>query len=291
MRKNTLGKGLEALIGSEADPAPGGGLVTLPTGRLKPGAGQPRKDFNDKTLDELADSISEKGVIQPLIVRKQGDKYEIIAGERRWRAAQKAGLHEVPVIVRDFADDEALETALIENIQREDLNPLEEALAYQRLISEFDLKHEEVSKRVGKSRAAVTNSLRLLKLSVRAREALSSGLLSMGHARAILGLKSGEDEDAVADRIAAAGLSVRQTEALVRRINASGAVGAKTSRGSETDIYLKRLERSMRESLGTKVNIEGGRKKGRIVIHYSSADELEGLLFEMTNRSPVPVKS
>ncbi len=285
MRKNTLGKGLEALMGAETSPLPQGHL-TLPTGRLKPGAGQPRKNFNSESLEELANSIAEKGLIQPLIVRKKGSKYEIVAGERRWRAAQKAGLHEVPVIVREMADGEAVEVALIENIQREDLNPIEEALAYEKLTGEFQLTHEEISKRVGKSRAAITNQLRLLKLPDAARNALSSGEISTGHARAILGLAPGTDEKETVRRVVGNRMSVRQTESFVKKINLSA--GGADGKSSETDIYLKQAERSIRDSLGTKVKIEGNRKKGRIIIRYSSAEELDRLSFEIAEKSPVP---
>ncbi|MGI9558337.1 MAG: ParB/RepB/Spo0J family partition protein [Thermodesulfobacteriota bacterium] len=286
MRKNTLGRGLESLIPEGgADAGSQKGRLSLPLGRLKPGAGQPRKIFDDTALGELADSIKEKGLIQPLIVRKHGAKYEIIAGERRWRAAQKAGLREVPVIVREMADGESVEVALIENIQREDLNPFEEAGAYERLLDEFDLTHDEVAKRVGKSRAAITNQLRLLKLSPPAREALLSGRISMGHARAVLGLKSGADEQAAVSKIVSGGLSVRQTETLVRKINSGGRKGGGAK---QADIYLKQAERAIRERLGARVKIEGGREKGRIVIVYSSADELERISFEMANESPLP---
>ncbi len=286
MRKNTLGRGLESLIPEGgADAGSQKGRLSLPLERLKPGAGQPRKSFDDTALGELADSIKEKGLIQPLIVRKHGAKYEIIAGERRWRAAQKAGLREVPVIVREMADGESVEIALIENIQREDLNPFEEAGAYERLLDEFDLTHDEVAKRVGKSRAAITNQLRLLKLSPPAREALLSGRISMGHARAVLGLKSGADEQAAVSKTVSGGLSVRQTETLVRKINSGGRKGGGAK---QADIYLKQAERAIRERLGARVKIEGGREKGRIVIAYSSADELERISFEMANESPLP---
>ncbi len=277
MKKNALGKGLESLIGDEID-VPRGHL-SLPVGRLIPGAGQPRKNFNEKSIEELADSIREKGLIQPLIVRKHGEKYEIIAGERRWRAAQRAGLREVPVIVREMADGDAFEIALIENIQRKDLNPVEEALAYEKLISEFDLTHEEVSKRVGKSRVAITNQLRLLRLPDAARVALINGDLSTGHARAILGLKPGADGARVALKVVRGDMSVRQTESLVKRINSSQSSDQKVSQTD--DISIKRAEWTMRDRLGTKVMIEGGLKKGRIVIKYSSAEELERLSFEI----------
>ncbi|QMU56055.1 MAG: ParB/RepB/Spo0J family partition protein [Candidatus Mycalebacterium zealandia] len=294
MRKNTLGKGLEALIGDESEVSEGV-YMTVPTVRLKPGATQPRTEFNSAALDELAVSIREKGLIQPLIVRKSGNTYEIIAGERRWRAAQKAGVHEVPVIVRDLADGESLEMALIENIQREDLNPVEEALAYEQLISEYGLTHEDMSKRVGKSRAAITNSLRILKLSDASCEALVSGGISTGHARALLGLKFAADEGAVVERIVSGGLSVRQTEQLVKTINASGSSSSggssNRSAASQPDIYLKRAERSMREALGAKVSIKGGREKGSIVIQYSSPDDLERLSFEIAGgASVIPTK-
>lgn len=288
MRKNTLGKGLDALIDNEPlSAAPE--RFSLPLGRLRPGGGQPRKTFDEAALDGLADSIREKGLIQPLIVRKAGDGYEIIAGERRWRAAQKAGLREIPVIVREMADGEAMEIALIENIQREDLNPVEEALAYERLISDFGLTHEEIAGRVGKSRSAITNHLRLLKLSAATLDELSAGRLSMGHARAALGLNSGEDEEAVVSRVVSGGMSVRQTEALVRKMN-SGELSAGRAAPPSPDIHLKQAERSIREALGTKVRVEGGREKGRIVISYSSSEELERISSEIGGVSPVPVR-
>ena len=280
MKKNTPGKGMEALIGDETGISRG--YISLPVGRLTPGAGQPRKHFNGKSIEELADSIREKGLIQPLIVRKRGEKYEIVAGERRWRAAQRAGIAEVPVIVREMADGAAVEIALIENIQREDLNPIEEALAYQKLISEFEMTHGEVSKRVGKSRTAITNQLRLLKLPGFARAALLGGDLSTGHARAILGLKSGADGAQVVRKVVDGGISVRQTENLVKKINSSQSPYTKAT---EVDISIKRAERTMRDRLGTKVMIEGGLKKGRIIIKYSSAQELERLSFEIGNGS------
>lgn len=289
MRKNTLGKGLDALIETvpEAVEAASGHL-SLPLGRLRPGSGQPRKEFEDAALEDLAASIKEKGLIQPLIVRKAGDQYEIVAGERRWRAAQKAGLREVPVIVREIADGESLEIALIENIQREDLNPVEEAAAYRRLIEEFKLTHDEVSTRVGKSRAAVTNHLRLLNLSPQALEALSSGHISMGHARAIAGLKSPSHEQDVVNRVVSSGMSVRQAEGLVRRMNSGGSSGGNTTK--EADIYLKRTERSIMEALGAKVRIEGDRKRGRVIISYSSGDELERISSDIGGGSPIPEK-
>jgi len=283
LRKNALGRGLEALMGPE--PSLSQGYVTLPTVRLKPGGQQPRKSFGGKSLESLANSIREKGLIQPLIVRKCGEKYEIIAGERRWRAAQKAGLHEVPVIVREMADDESLETALIENIQREDLNPVEEARAYEKLTDDFRLTHEDISKRVGKSRTAVTNQIRVLKLSDAALNSLSSGEISTGHARALLGLKPEADEGEALRKIISSAMSVRQTESFVKKINSSQNVSAASV--PETDIYLKQAERSIRDTLGTKVKIEGSRKKGRIIIKYSSAEELDRLSFEIASRPPV----
>lgn len=282
MRKNALGRGLEALMGPETSISQG--YVVLPTVRLTPGGQQPRKNFSDKSLDGLANSIREKGLIQPLIVRKRGEKYEIIAGERRWRAAQKAGLHEVPVIVREMADNESLETALIENIQREDLNPVEEARAYEKLADDFRLTHEDISKRVGKSRTAVTNQIRILKLSDAALNALSSGEISTGHARALLGLKPEADEGEALRKIVSSAMSVRQTESFVKKINSSQNAAANVP---ETDIYLKQAEHSIRDTLGTKVKIEGSRKRGRIIIKYSSAEELDRLSFEIVNRPPV----
>lgn len=289
MRKNTVKKGAQPLADNTPPPAEPEHL-SLPLGRLRPGGGQPRRDFDEAAIEELAASIGEKGLIQPLIVRRAGDGYEIVAGERRWRAAQKAGLREVPVIVREMADGESVEIALIENIQREDLNPVEEALAYERLITEFGLTHDEVSRRVGKSRPEVTNHLRLLKLSAATLDELSAGRISAGHARAVLGLNPGEDEDAVVETVISSGLSVRQTEALVRKINSGGSPSARRSSPSSPDIYLKQAERAIREALGAKVSVEGGREKGRIVISYSSAEELERISSEMGGGSPVRAK-
>ncbi len=286
MRKNTLGKGLEALMGSESESALARGYMTLPTSRLKPGAGQPRKNFNDKSLGELADSIREKGMIQPLIVRKLGREYEIVAGERRWRAAQKAGLHEVPVIVREMADGESVEIALIENIQREDLNPIEEALAYEKLTGDFGLTHEEVSGRVGKSRAAITNQLRLLKLSDSARgRSCFGGTVNGARARHTRLENRTPTRKLWFAPWSQAEYPCDRPRILSKKSTPRGAYSP--AKISEPDIYLKRAENAIRDSLGTKVKIEGGRKKGRIIIKYSSAEELDRLSFEMGGKSPV----
>ena len=214
MKKSRLGKGLDALIPSEKEIESSSNLV--PIERIRPNKDQPRKHFVDEALKDLASSIREKGVIQPLTVRKSGSDFEIIAGERRWRASKLAGIKNLPVVVIEADDNEVLELALIENLQREDLNPIEEAEAYQKLAEEFNLTHEEISKKIGKDRSTITNQLRLLKLSKRAREALVGGLISAGHARALVTVEDEARIDEYLDIIIANNLSVRQTEKLVK---------------------------------------------------------------------------
>ena len=247
---------------------------------VEPNREQPRKKFREEGIEELASSISQYGIIQPLLVQKRDDYYEIIAGERRWRAARKAGLKEVPVILKDYSDKEAVEISLIENIQREDLNPIEEALAYERLINEFEMTQEQVAGRVSKSRSAVTNSLRLLKLESDIRGMLISGELSEGHARAILGLPDPDAQKALAERVVKEKLSVRETEKIVKRLM-SQIVRKTKKRDYEKEAILSNLSEQLKTILGTKVSIhEGARHKGKIEIEYYSDDELNRI-FEM----------
>ena len=282
-KRKGLGRGLDALLGGAAlapvaDGESGGELRQIPVDRIQRGKYQPRRDMHEEALKDLADSIRQQGVVQPIVVRPMGgDRFEIIAGERRWRAAQMAGLDKLPAVVRDVPDKTAIAMALIENIQRADLNPLEEAEAMQRLISEFQMTHQEASEAVGRSRAAVTNLLRLLELGREVQELVRQGALEMGHARALLALKGAAQTDA-ARRVVDRGLTVRDTEKLVRnRLKEAGETHA--ARGRRPDPNVSRLERQLTEKLGAKVLVEqGGKGKGRLVIHYSSLDELDGIL-------------
>lgn len=251
------------------------GELLVPISLVEPNKKQPRKVFREDSLQELADSIRNVGVIQPLLVQKKGDFYEIIAGERRWRAARMAGLKEVPVLVREYTDRSRMEIALIENIQREDLNPIEEARGYEQLIDEYRLKQDEVAQRVSKSRAAVTNSLRLLKLDERVQALVSDGTLSGGHARTLLGLESKEDQYQAALQILEKKLSVRETEKLVKEIqNPVPDRPAKKDRVREA--YLRQYEETIGEALGSKIRIrESGEDKGKIEISFFSQEDFE----------------
>lgn len=284
-KKKRLGRGLEALLGS-TEPASAPVAHTdspstiesvpnsLPIEKMQPGEYQPRTNMDKASLEELAASIRSQGIIQPILVRPiSGGKYEIIAGERRWRAAQIAQLHEVPVLVRNIPDEATLAVALIENIQRENLNPVEEAAGLKRLMDEFELTHEEMAKSIGRSRTAVTNLLRLLSLSFGAKELLEHGKIEMGHARAILGLPT-EYQDAVATEVYAKQLSVRQTEALVRSYAKPNTKAPKREKSAD----IRNLEESLAEKLGTKVSLEDKNGKGKIVIEYTSLDTLDGIL-------------
>lgn len=278
-QRRGLGRGLDALLSgvdAAADaPRRGEELLMVPIGHLQRGRFQPRKDIRSDALAELADSIRAQGIVQPLIVRRGGvDRYEIVAGERRWRAAQLAGLAQIPVVVREVSDQSAIAVALIENIQRQDLNALEEAEALERLTHEFHLTHAEAATAVGRSRVAVTNLLRLLELAHDVQRFLREGKLEMGHARALLGLAEREQVEA-AQRIAARNLTVREAEALVRRMKAPAA--PKTAAGRDPNVTA--LERELGEKLGTRVAVQArGKGKGRLVIAYTSLDQLDGIL-------------
>ena len=282
--RKVLGRGLGALIPSrtpehQAPPAaapPPAGLLHLDLGKIVPNPHQPRKEFTADKLDELSASIASRGMIQPVIVRPLGDgRYELIAGERRWRAAGQAGLTRIPAVVRHAESAEALELALIENIQRQDLNPIETAQAYRHLAETFDFSHEEIAAKVGKERSSITNLLRLLNLPEEIQKDLASGALSMGHARAILGVPDRAGQIAIRDAVLAKGLSVRETEALVKRLGRP----KKNSEGKEVkkDIYINELENSIRAALSTKVTIRHHGKSGVIELHYFSVEELDRL--------------
>ena len=275
-RPSGLGKGLGALLGDDVMKTESSGSLSLPISQVESYSGQPRKHFDEESLQELADSITEHGIIQPLTVRKlSSGYYQIIAGERRWRAARLAGLQEVPVIVMEADDRKAAELAMIENLQREDLNPMEEAAGFQSLIETYHMTQEEAAQRVGKSRSAVTNALRLLGLSPSVRKLVEENNLTAGHARALVPLSPSLQESA-ANAIIAGGLSVRQTEALVKRLSAEKKE-SKKPRSDEVD-YLAEAQNELKAKLCRGVKIVSGRKKGRIELEYYGLDDLNDLL-------------
>ena len=271
-----LGRGLGALLGDDVMKTESSGSLSLPISQVETCSSQPRKRFDDESLQELADSISQHGIIQPLTVRKlSSGYYQIIAGERRWRAARLAGLQEVPVIVIEADDRKAAEMAMIENLQREDLNPMEEAAGFQSLIESYHMTQEEAAQRVGKSRSAVTNALRLLGLTPSVRKLVEEGKLSAGHARALVPLSPSLQESA-ANAIVSGGLSVRQTEALVKRLSAEKKE-AQAKDPDEVD-YLAEAQNELKARLCRGVKIVPGRKKGRIELEYYGVDDLNDLL-------------
>ena len=271
-----LGRGLGALLGDDVMKTESSGSLSLPISQVETCSSQPRKRFDDESLQELADSISQHGIIQPLTVRKlSSGYYQIIAGERRWRAARLAGLQEVPVIVIEADDRKAAELAMIENLQREDLNPMEEAAGFQSLIESYHMTQEEAAQRVGKSRSAVTNALRLLGLTSSVRKLVEEGKLSAGHARALVPLSPSLQESA-ANAIVSGGLSVRQTEALVKRLSAEKKE-AQDKDPDEVD-YLAEAQNELKARLCRGVKIVPGRKKGRIELEYYGVDDLNDLL-------------
>lgn len=246
---------------------------------IEPNSTQPRKKFDEESLQELADSIKAYGILQPLLVQKKGSHYEIVAGERRWRAAKIAGLTEVPVVIREYDRQQTMEIALIENVQRDDLNPIEEAQAYQRLIQEFNLTQEEIAARVSKNRATITNSMRLLKLDKRVQQMLIDGKISSGHARALLGLEEGESQYQVALKIIQNNLSVRDVEKLVKLMNQPVKPKKEKETGPDVNLIYRQIEDKLKTIMGTKVIINRKDKnKGRIEIEYYSQEELERLI-------------
>lgn len=287
-KKMGLGKGLDSMIppkrNDKVDNSVNAGTVSktgetiLKINEVEPNKDQPRKNFNEEALQELSDSIKQHGIVQPLVVSKKDDYYEIIAGERRWRAAKMAGLKEIPVVIKDYSPQEIMEVALIENIQREDLNPVEEARAYQRLIKEYDLKQEEVAEKVSKSRTAVTNSLRLLKLDDRVLDMLIEETLSSGHARALLGIADNDRQYETALKVAEENISVRETEKLVKSIN--NPVVKKTAKKElGNDFIYRDLEEQLKQKIGTKVSINRKTEnQGKLEIEYYSQEELEKII-------------
>lgn len=294
VRNKGLGKGLDALIQdkkvtkpaktedkalSEEKQASGSGELMVKINMVEPNRDQPRKNFEEDALLELADSIKQMGVLQPLLVRKRKDYYEIIAGERRWRAAKMAGLKEVPVIIKDYTEQEIVEIALIENIQRENLNPIEEAMAYKRLMEEFHLKQDTIAERVSKSRTAVTNSMRLLKLDNRVQQMLIDEMLSTGHARALLAVEEKEAQYAAAVKVFDEKLSVRETEKLVKELLNPVSKKEEKTQDSAQDLIYQKLEEKIKGIIGSKVAIHRKNKdKGRIEIEYYSQEELERIV-------------
>ncbi len=275
-KRTALGTGLDALLPDRLE----GEFFLCPVEEIRPSPSQPRQDFPPEAIEELAESIREKGLIQPVILRQAADGgYELIAGERRWRAAQRAGLTEIPSILREADEEEVLELALVENLQRQDLNPVEEALAYRVLIEKMGLTQEELAARIGRSRAAVANTVRLLTLPERALAALRKGRISAGHARAILALDDERDRLGLLEEILKKGLSVRQAESLVRKPRPRSAP-------RERDPDVKALEARLARRLGTRVVLQPGRKKGtgRIAIEYRSLDDLDRILDAMEGR-------
>jgi len=275
-KRKALGKGLSALIPE----VPGfddkeGQFFHCPIEAIEPNPYQPRQDFAAAELEEMVNSVREKGILTPLLVSRTESGYRLIAGERRWRAAQKAGLERVPVVVRGAAGPEALELALIENIHRRDLNPIEEARAYERLLEETGTTQDALAKRLGKDRSSITNLLRLLKLPPFIQKDVIDGHLHMGHARVLAGLSSSEEQRALRDSIIRKGLSVRQAEAYAKRRRVPAVSGRKPT---ETDVYLQGLADSLKRTLGTKVDIRKRGKEGRIVVYFYSDEELDRLL-------------
>ena len=276
VKKRGLGRGLNALLGETVPQSRPQSEKSVPVEWLQRGKYQPRREIDPEKLQELADSISAQGLIQPIVIRPlDQDRYEIVAGERRWRAAQLAGLHEVPVIIRDISDQAAMAMALIENIQREDLNPLEEAQGLHRLLNEFEMTHQQVADAVGKSRTTVTNLLRLLDLREAVKELLVKGKIEMGHARALLGLEAALQIQA-AEKVVAYGLSVRATEKLVKELQAEKPEPAKSP---SRDPDIESLQSRISAKLGARVLIQHQSSgKGKLVIHYTTPAELEGVL-------------
>ncbi len=277
-KRPALGRGLSALIPDAPAGVASDRPLEVDTDLLQPNPQQPRAHVDETRLDELAQSIRTNGVIQPIVVRRAGERYEIVAGERRWRAAARAGVRRVPVVVRDVPDDQRLQVALIENIQREDLNPIEEAGAYRRLTDELHLTQEQIALSVGKDRASIANYLRLLRLPEEVRAEIASGRLSMGHARALVAIGDAQAQRRAAREVIARGLSVRETESLVKKLAEPPAPKAKPA----TDVHTRAAEERLRFALGTRVRIVRRRKGGRIEVDFTNEEELQRLYEKLT---------
>ena len=285
MDRKKLGRGLDSLIQDDALTSAGEEVALVSVDDIRPNSRQPRKDFDEESLEGLARSIVENGVLQPIIVRKAGSGYEVIAGERRWRAATKAGLESVPAVIRNVSDEKLLQLAIIENIQREDLNPIEKARAYRELMEEFSLTQEQAASRLGIGRANLANTLRLLELPEEVQLLVSRGTITFGHARALLGASSAGEMIRLAERIVRDDLSVRQTETIIGKTrDEKGAGGSKSQAGKEKGAQIRHLEEQLRASLGTRVTITEGSRKGRgkIVVEFFSHDDFERVFAKMT---------
>lgn len=297
MKRKALGKGLDSLIPRAPRPVPAPAATAtaretaearIDVDRIRPNPKQPRQEFDEETLEALAQSLVAEGLLQPVLVRKApGGDYELVAGERRWRAAQRAGILKIPAIVRDVPDERLLEVALIENLQREELNAIDEARAYRTLVEEMGLNQQEVADRVGKRRTTVANALRLLTLPDHVQNLVRSGAISMGHARALAGLEAAGEQIALADRIAREGLSVRQAEVAVARAGRSRRPGRATARATARDPNVVAAEQKLQSALGTKVSIHASKKGGRIELVFHSSEEMErlyGILLDAAKR-------
>ena len=292
MGKKALGKGLDALINDESE-IKVSEIAEIDIEKIVPNRDQPRKSFDKQEIHELAESIRENGIIQPIVLRAKDEVYEIVVGERRFRAAKEAGLKKVPAIIKEYSESRLLEIALIENIQRKDLNPLEEALAFKTIIDRDTITQEELSKRVGRSRSYIANMIRLLELPDEIKKFVSRGTISVGHAKAIMALNEKEKQVEIAKKVAEEGLSVRETEDLVREVNASQNNFVNVPRGTANDskemmtaqgeksIYIKELEEKLISTLGTRVKIRYSRGKGAIIINFFSDEELDRLLEDL----------
>ena len=278
-KKFGLGKGLGALISeNEESTNESGNKLFIPLNKIKNNAEQPRKSFDNEKIAELAESIKHHGIIQPLILMKENDDYVIIAGERRWRAAKMVGLKEVPAIIMDVTDKEVLEISLIENIQRQDLNPIEEALAYKKLIDNFKFTQEELSKRIGKSRTAITNCMRLMNLDDRVKEYIIQGVLSEGHGRALLAIDDGDLQYTIAQKVIDESLSVRELERLIKKACATEKKKKNDDKVDDNNIYYKNIEEKLQSYFGTKINLSYKKDKGKIEIEYYSEEDLQRIL-------------
>ena len=278
-KKFGLGKGLGALISENEEETNENSKLLIPLNKIKSNAEQPRKSFDNERIAELAESIKHHGIIQPLILMKENEDYVIIAGERRWRAAKMAGLKEVPAIIMDITEKEVLEVSLIENIQRQDLNPIEEALAYKRLIDEFKLTQEELSKRIGKSRTTITNCMRLINLDDRVKEYIIEGVLSEGHGRTLLSINDEELQYTIAQKVIDEGLSVRELEKLIKKVYSTDKKKKDNKEvNDENNIYYKDIEEKLQPHFGTKIKLSYKKDKGKIEIEYYSEEDLQRIL-------------
>jgi ParB family chromosome partitioning protein len=271
-----LGRGLDSLI-EETRATPREPATRIPTNSIRPNPHQPRREFDEETIRELAESIREHGLLQPILVRPADKGYELVAGERRFRACTSLGLEEIPATVRDVDDDRMLEIALVENLQREDLNPIEKAHAYERYVAELSLTHEQAAARLGKNRSTITNQLRLLELPADLQAMVSRGTLSMGHARSLLGVTEPALQRRIASRVEKEGISVREVEKLARETR-DGAPSRRPPAPPTKSAYLMDLERRLRERFATKARIDGGKERGKLVLEYYSMEELSRLL-------------